>query len=80
MNFYRSRPDPNDFSPEEHAWLAESDGLFLFVRKASDTWSSYPRKKLDQDFTFVPASNVPVEVRRKAGQRLGGAQTARMSR
>lgn len=59
------------FSPEEHEWLASaSSDEFIFVEKSTDRWTGPPHG-YRRDFVLVPTLEVPVEIRRKAGQRLG---------
>lgn len=84
IRYYRKVNFLHDFSPEEHEWLAVSGWDHLFVRKSSDRWTSTPRnfEKRLEDFVAVPTSDVPADIRRKAGQRLGAHRAAvpRLSR
>jgi len=68
MNFYRHREPEKTFDPVAHKWLVEADNLFLFVWKESDRFTS--QVNLD-DFDQIPLGDVPRDVRKKAGQRLG---------
>jgi len=69
MKFHRHPHPEQTFSPEEHRWLAQHGDLFLFVLKTTDRWS--PSVPGFSNFIPVPKDEVPVQVRRKAGQRLG---------
>lgn len=74
ITYFRKTDFTHDFSPSEHEWLASvSPSEFIFVNKPTDRWTSPGNLK---GFVQVAASEVPVEVRRKAGQRLGAYRSA----
>lgn len=66
--FRRIKIENGEFAPEIHEWLVRVGDQFLFPLKDTDRWSSYTRL---ENFVEVHESLVPVEVRKKAGQRLG---------
>lgn len=68
IRYFRKRAwQDDDFSPEEHEWLASASGHeFLFVEKSTDRWTEPPHN-YRRDFVSVPVA----EIRRKAGARLG---------
>lgn len=66
--FRRIKIEDGEFSPEIHEWLVRVGDQFLFPLKATDRWSSYTKLS---NFYECPKEAVPVEVRKKAGQRLG---------
>lgn len=74
MTFYKVTPTKDTFAPEIHEWLAEVDGLYLYVLKDTDRWT--PCAGILREATPVPTPEVPAHVRQKAGQRLGGARRA----
>ena len=76
IRYYRVTPDVDSVSPEIHEWLAEVDGLYLYVLKNTDHWSSpIPAYTIPQMVATAP-KDVPAHVRLLAGRRLGGARRA----
>ena len=76
MIFYKVTPTKDTFAPEIHEWLAEVDGLYLYVLKDTDRWTPVIPAYTRPHMIATPASEVPTHVRQKAGQRLGGARRA----
>lgn len=71
LRFFETLNTKQDvFAPEIHKFLVEANGLYLFPMKDTDKWTGLPAGYL-LDFKEVPKDKVPIEVRRKAGQRLG---------
>jgi len=70
MRFFQRTTNLHVFAPEIHQFLVEADGKFLFPLKDTDKWTSLSGHALEY-FEEIPKDTVPVEVRRKAGQRLG---------
>lgn len=66
--FRRIKIEKDAFAPEIHEWLVRVGDKFLFPLKDTDRWSSYTKLS---NFVECPKAAVPVEVRKKAGQRLG---------
>ena len=75
MRFYKLLSAEETFDPEAHRWLAVlGDGRALYVMKDTDRWTEFSRK--GQDFKHVLSSQVPVAIRKRAGQRLGGLRSS----
>ena len=70
MIFYRHLNPEETFSPNEHLFLVEVNGEFLFPMKDTDCWTTMPASYM-RSFQKVKRDKVPADVRRKAGQRLG---------
>ena len=70
MRFFKLSEPNGTFAPEIHRFLVEVDGQYLYPMKDTDKWSPLVQRYLE-DFREVPKDEVPPEVRRKAGQRLG---------
>ena len=71
--FWRVVPYENDFAPEIHQWIVQFGDLFLYPLKDTDRWTPYGGIS---DFVEVPKDEAPVEIRKKAGSRLGAFKSA----
>lgn len=72
--FYRTTATLDTFSPEIHEWVVEVGGKYMFVMKDTDKFT--PVYGALKGMTPTPRKDVPVHIRQKAGQRIGGARTA----
>ena len=70
MRFFKHSGTNGTFAPEIHRFLVEVDGQYLYPMKGTDKWCPLGERGLAH-FREVPKDEVPPEVRRKAGQRLG---------
>lgn len=78
ITYYKNIPMASTFAPEIHEWIAVYGNQYIFVLKDTDRFSPTRdgrfKNGLYKGTAPVPHAEVPVEIRRKAGQRLGGAR------
>lgn len=77
ITYYKCTPTKDTFAPEIHEWVAAVNGRYIYVLKDTDRWTPLYSKV---GMTVMTASDVPADIRRKAGQRLGGARRAEQVR